>query len=610
MTRDKATSRHRSRSVILLLAVLVSAAAGASRLWGWRSSDVNGRVSGSTGGPNLPGAAGLPDTQAPGAPAHPDSSPAWYRDVARQAGIDFTHYEGAQGQWAVFETMGGGVGLIDFDGDGWLDLYLIDSCNLPYDPTDWAHHSRLYRNTGGGSFDEVSDAAVAGDNHYGMGCAIADYDNDGFPDMHLNGIGFERLLRNNGDGTFADMSTVAGLCDTRMGTSSAFGDLDSDGNLELFKCNYVVDDPSQQCTVPLAGGRAYCGPDHYQSSRNVLYHNEGNGTFADISEPSGILVPQRSKSMALAIADLTGTGRPDIYVANDLVPCFLFRDTAGLRFQELALPLGVAMAGKGDPIAAMGVAVGDCDEDGLEDMVVSNFYLYHTVLYRNLGPSTGFQDVSALARVLSATRTTMGWAVGFMDCDNDGWLDLFQANGHVNDNMPGTAYAMPAQLFHNLGKGIFRDLGAEAGPYFRDAFVGRGAAFGDIDNDGRVDIAVNHQKRPFALLRNQLRNDNHAVQLELVGRASNRSAINACITATIGERRLVRQIIGGGSYLSASDLRLLIGLGPQSQIAELEIRWPSGHVQLVRGVQADQCLRITEGLAPRQVRRLATGAAD
>jgi hypothetical protein len=531
-------------------------------------------------------------------PTDPEPTPFAFDDIARRAGLTLPHHNGAEGRFRLIETMGSGVGLIDFDDDGWLDVLIAQGCSLPCDPTRTTGTARLYRNRHDGTFEDVTDRAGVGFAGYGQGVAVGDYDGDGRDDLFVAGFGRSALYRNNGDGTFEDRTDPAGVAGHGWPTSCAFADLDNDGDLDLYAVHYVADSvdaegrPTVSCNA-LPGQLGYCPPGAFRPEPDVLYRNNGDGTFTDVSQESGI-GRVAGNGLGLAIVDLDDDGRLDVFVANDQSPNFLFHNLGDLRFEEVALSWGVAYDESGHARAGMGVAVGDYDGDGRSDLLVTNFYEEGDTLYRNVAPGH-FQVSTSAARLAVPSRGVLGFGTGFLDVDNDGRLDLFAANGHINDVRPlGMPYAMPPQLFRNLGNGRFADVSARCGAYFEGLWLGRAAAFGDLDNDGATDILVTHNEGPPALLRNATEPRGHYLMLDLRAKGVGRRAVGTRVTVQAGGRTIVRELAGGTSYLSASDSRVHIGLGAASRVDALEVGWPSGAVRRWRDAAVDRIMRIDE----------------
>ncbi len=517
-------------------------------------------------------------------------------------GLPVPHYNDAHGQFRLVECMGSGVGLIDYDNDGWLDIYIAQGCPIPLSPNQRRYSSRLYRNNRDGTYVDVTDSAHVGFNGYGIGVAVGDYDGNGYDDIYVSGFGSGALYRNNGDGTFTNTTDEAGVKGSGWATSCAFADLDGDGDLDLYVVHYLadtVDDqgrPTVSCNA-LPGAIGYCPPIAFTAEPDVLYRNDGNGKFTDVSAESGITNPA-GNGLGIAIADWDEDGKLDIFVANDQTPNMLLHNLGGLRFEEVARPWGLAYNESGDLRAGMGVAAGDYDGDGRIDLLVTNFYEEASTLYRNAGAGRFVVETSQ-ARLLGPSRSKLGFGTGFLDYDNDGRLDLFVTNGHVNDVRPlGIPYAMSPQLFRNIGHGKFTDVSAQAGRYFDAEWLGRSAAFGDLDNDGDADIIVTHLGRPPAILINESTPLGAFIQLTLRGSGSGRDATGARVTVEAGGQSLVRVVTAGTSYLSSSDRRVLVGMGSAKLVDRLTIRWLSGKTQTWANLPINQSLQITEGAEP------------
>ncbi|MEO5823731.1 MAG: CRTAC1 family protein [Vicinamibacteraceae bacterium] len=519
----------------------------------------------------------------------------------------------------LLEEMGGGVALFDYDNDGWLDIFLVNGSSFEPAARDRRATSFLFHNNRDGTFTDVT--AKAGLTHvgWGQGCCVGDYDNDGFDDLFVSYWGQDVLYHNNGDGTFTDVSAKAGVAgpQTRWGAGCCFLDYDRDGRLDLFVASYVNFDP---VTAPKPGQSEYCryndiavpcGPLGFAGGTNVLYRNNGDGTFADVSEASGIARPSGPASMVFvgsgwrssgtygmgaAAADFDGDGWPDIYVASDTAPSLLYRNNHDGTFREVAVPAGVALDENGVALAGMGVGVGDYDGDGRLDLVRTNFSEQVTTLYRNYG---GAFEVTSLKAGLGVNRKYVGFGVDFFDFDNDGWKDLFVANGHVYSQLAARrlhlTYRQPRVLYRNLGTGRFADVSAAAGPAITAENLGRGCAFGDFDNDGDVDIVVNNLDGPPTVLRNDTRAGPARIQIRCVGVKSNRSAIGTRLAVTSGGRRQIAEVMSGSSYYSHSDLRLHFGLGAAKTVEMVELAWPSGTTQTLRDLAVDRRYVVREG---------------
>jgi hypothetical protein len=490
--------------------------------------------------------------------------------------------------------MGGGVGLIDVDGDGRLDLFFAQGGPIVADPGRFDPPCRLYRNNGDGTFADITDAANAPGPSYAMGVAVGDYDGDGRDDLFVTGWRGQRLYRNLG-GWFEDVTVHSGLVSDLWSTSAAFADLDRDGDLDLYVATYLEYDPAQApfCTAP-DGRRDYCGPEDFPAQPDRLYRNNGDGTFTELSAAAGI-VDRKGRGLGVLIADLLGNdARPDIYVANDGTPCYLFKNLGGLRFESIAEAAGVALDGQGGVLAGMGIGLNDIDGDGRPDLAVGNFYGRSTVLFAGAGPET-WQDASAPWGLVAATHGLTGFGLALEDFNGDGRPDLLQASGHVLDRSRlGVPFAMRGLMMLNIGL-RFEDVSKSAGDWFATPVVGRGLAVGDLDGDGRPDAVASCLDAPAAVLRN-VSSGGRFLSLHLVGRKpSPREAIGARVRATIGDRVMVRHVVGGGSYLSASSRAIPLGLGGAERVDQVEILWPSGRAEVWRDLRAGATVQLREG---------------
>ncbi|RUL84906.1 FG-GAP-like repeat-containing protein [Tautonia sociabilis] len=537
---------------------------------------------------------------APGAaPLAPETSlPSFlpsFADEAGRAGLRFSYDSGKSPNRQMPETMGGGVGLLDCDGDGLLDVYLVQGGPFPPDSARPNDGDRLFRNLGDASFEDVTGpSGLAGlSRGYGHGVAVGDIDNDGDPDLFLTRWRSYALFLNDGDGTFSDATDAFGLGGDRgWPTSAAFADLDLDGDLDLYVCHYVAWDPERPrpCAHPETFEPVYCAPLVVPAEADRLYRNDGD-RFVDVTEEAGI-VDRDGRGLGVVAADVDGDTLVDLYVANDATANFLFRNLGGLRFEEVGMPAGLAANASGGFEGSMGIAFGDLDGDALPELAVTNLYGESTTLYRNLGRGI-FVDQTEPSGLGIASRFLLGFGMGFLDFDNDGFLDLAVANGHVNDYRPDFPYAMPAQLLAGDGRRLV-DVTEQAGPSFTTPRVGRALALGDLDNDGRVDGVLVPLDSPVALLRNRTAGGRF-VTFRLEGTESNRDGVGARVTLEAGGRRQVSWRQGGGSYQSAHDGRLHFGLGTADRIDSVEIRWPSGRVDRLEDLDADTGYLIREG---------------
>jgi thioredoxin-like negative regulator of GroEL len=518
-------------------------------------------------------------------------------DVAERAGVRYRYDCGATSNLYIGDTMGGGVALFDFDNDGWLDIYFVNGCPLPFDSQSPPRPNRLFHNRRDGTFEDVTERAGVAGRGYGMGCAVGDFDNDGHDDLFLTGLNQTVLYRNKGNGTFEDVTVRAGVCSTRWTTAAGFGDLDADGDLDLMVVTYVEADPevALECRDRL-GRLIHCQPERFPAQLDHLYRNNGDGTFTDVSREAGMEVAE-GRGLGLAIADFDEDGRLDLFVANDGTANFLFRNLGGLRFEEVALTSGVAYDGAGQPTASMGVVCEDLNGDGRIDLFHTNFINQSDTLRWNLGGGK-FADGTLAANLAAPSRAMTGFGTVALDVDNDGTLDLFVANGHTDDQpWFNTPMAQPPQLFLGRGRGRFELAGAEVSPILSQPVVGRGVAAGDLDNDGRIDLVVVHRDAPAGVIRN-VTPGGHWLGLRLRGTRSGETPIGARVVCRAGGRSIVRWLTSGTSYLSSSDPRLWFGLGPARKVEHLEVRWPSGRLQAWSDVLADRILELREGDEP------------
>lgn len=532
-------------------------------------------------------------TQSP--PSHPQ-----FHNATRDAHISFVHFKGSQGVSTILEEAGPGVCVADFDGDGWPDIYFVNGRDLYHRGIET--RNALYRNNHDGTFSDVTLTAGVPGTGYGIGCVWGDYDNDGHPDLYVTQYGKNVLYHNNGNGTFTDVTAKAGVdgmdFNTRFHSAATFFDYDRDGKLDLYVGGYANFGPESKrlCNIGY-GVLASCRPLVYGGSPDILYHNNGDGTFTNVTKAAHIYQP-KGLNLAAGAMDYDNDGWPDLFVANDGIEAYLYHNNHDGTFKEVALNSGIALTSDGSPMAGMCIAFGDYNNDGNLDLLITDFQMATDHLWRNDG--TGFfDDVSERSGIARQTRQVLSFGGGFFDSDNDGWQDIFIANGHVYPDVektdPQVHYKQIDSLFHNERNGQFLDVTSSAGDGFATPYLGRGVAFFDYDNDGNVDVIVGNNGDPPLLLHNAGKPGNHYLGIQLIGTRSNRDAMGARVLVTVGGRTQVREISGGGSYLSQSDLRANFGLGTAASASAVEVRWPDGVRQRFTDLAADGYYRIVEG---------------
>lgn len=521
-----------------------------------------------------------------------------FTDVTQSLGIRWQHVSGATPEKYLIETMGGGGAFLDYDQDGRLDLFLVSSgCHKFSASSCVPGRHALYHQTAAGKFEDVTEAAGIRLQTYGTGVAVGDYDNDGYPDLYVTAFPRNTLYRNNGNGTFTDVTEKAGVASSGWGSSAVFFDYNHDGLPDLFAGRYVEWDYDKEayCGERKPGGRAYCHPTKFQSITSRLYRNHGDGRFTDVTEAAGLAVD--GKALGVVAFDYNHDGWLDLYVANDTVRNFLFRNNGNGTFTEGGLLAEVAYGNSGKPASGMGTDAADVDGDGWAELFVTNIDFESNNLFRNNGDET-FEDITVQARLGQVAQMYSGFGARFVDFDNDGKLDIFVLNGHPMDNVnlmrEGVTPAERPFLLENKGSMRFEEVGAQHGEVFSRQFHGRGLAMGDFDNDGDSDLLMMQNGGPPVLLRNDGGNQNAWIGFELVGRASGKDAVGAVVTVTAGGRRQVREKVGGASYLSAGDPRVLVGLGAAEKVEKVEIRWPSGALNTMEHLAARRYYRVEE----------------
>jgi enediyne biosynthesis protein E4 len=531
-----------------------------------------------------------------------------YKDVRQQAGIMFKQDSTQTEEKYYLETMGTGVGWIDYDQDGLMDLFFVQSAATDIYKPAQPLRSALYRNNGDGTFTDVTEkAGLAGEGHYGQGVTVGDFDNDGYPDLYVTGYGRAILYHNNGNGTFIDVTSKAGVADEAgWSTSAGWFDYDKDGWLDLVVTNYIEWSPKNNvwCGEHRPGYRSYCHPGNYKGQRIKLYHNNHNGTFTDVSDASGVGKPE-AKGMGVVLADFNNDGWPDIAVANDSWPNFLFINKHDGTFEDDSLVSGIAASEDGRYEAGMGIDAADVDGDGWQDIYITHLDFELNRLYHNNQDGT-FTDATFTSEIGNKALLLSGVSMKFLDYDNDGWTDILQLNGAMLDNIQlyhsEVTYPEPLLMFRNSGKGMFKKVSESLGPDFVRPIVGRGIATADYDNDGDIDIVTNNRGDSPSLLRNDGGSANHWLSVLLIGTKSNRDGIGASLNLTSDGITQFEQSKGGMGYMSASDPRIHFGLGKRNKIQSLQITWPSGQVDKLTNMPVDQIIAVKEGagIVPRK----------
>jgi hypothetical protein len=526
-----------------------------------------------------------------------------FTDVTDASGIRFKHMTAPEKKYIV-ESMSGGVALFDYDNDGWLDLYLTNSLTVDTATNPKSSRSSLYHNNHDGTFADVTEKSGLAYPGWAMGVATADYDSDGNVDLYVTCLGPNHLYRNNGDGTFTDVTQKAAVDDARWSTGAAFGDYDNDGDLDLFITNYVdflikdLPEFGKGKFCQYRGIPVQCGPRGLRGAGDSLFRNNGDGTFTNVTKDAGVSDPEGRYGMSALWSDLDGDGWMDLYVANDSGPNFLFKNNRDGTFKETGLLGGCAVGEDGNEQGSMGLAIGDYNHDGMLDIFVTNFSDEYNTLYRQ-EKGMSFMDVSFASKLAQISFPYVGWATDFLDFDNDGWVDLMVVNGHVYpqvDNAGGGAtYAQRIFLFHNERNETFSEVAADCGDTLMTRRVSRGASFGDMDNDGDIDVVINNLDGAAVVLRNDGGNKNNWISIKTVGSKKNRDALGAQVKVTAEDLVQLKEVYSGGSYISQNDTRLHFGLGRKSRIDSIEVRWPAGKTEVVRDLQANQFVVIQEG---------------
>jgi hypothetical protein len=549
-----------------------------------------------------------------------ENGPIVFQDVAEKAGLTrWRHVMGTDEMRFILETVGSGVALLDYDNDGWLDIYLVNGST--YDAMAGKAsppHAALFHNNHDGTFTDVTEKAGVTNDRWGFGVAVGDYDNDGWPDLYVTNFGKNRLYHNNRDGTFTDVAEKAGVALGNWSTGATFGDYDGDGRLDLFVPGYVhydLDHPPVPdspvvafSTCEFRGVKVMCGPRGLQGEADHLFHNNGDGTFTDVSQKAGVGDSKRYYGLTAVFADVNNDGKVDLMVANDSTPNYLYINKGDGTFEDASYASGYALNEDGRETASMGIAVGDYMNNGQLDLYDTVFSDDYNPLYRNEG-GANFTDVSYQAGIAEVTIPFLGWGAGFLDYDNDGWKDLLAANGHVYPGVDqsdwGTTFAERPLLFHNLRNGKFETVPAVKGTGLAAVLTARGAAFGDLFNDGKIDVVINQLHNVPALLRNVNVDKNHWVGLTLIGGPkSPRDAIGTAVYLTAGGIRQRGDVISGGSYASSNDFRVHFGLGEATNVDKVEVRWPSGSVERFTLPAIDRFYSVEEG------RGIVAGASD
>jgi hypothetical protein len=518
-------------------------------------------------------------------------------DITKETGITFKHTDGSSGRYYIMETVSAGLALFDYDGDGDVDIYFLNGSPLPGKQSDVSPRNALYRNDGKWKFTDVTDKAGVGDTGYGLGVAVADYDNDGDPDIYLNNHGPNVMYRNNGDGTFVDVTKEAGVGNGRkVGAGTCFFDMDGDGDLDLYAANYLEFSSDTHAKVQALTKLMYVVPRHYRPVPDTLYRNNGNGTFTDVSAETGVDT-HAGWGMGMICSDYDNDNDTDVFIANDVWANYLFQNDGNGHFEEVGLPAGVAYDAGGQAQAGMGVDCADYDNDGWLDFYLTNYQNEQSTLYKNLGIAM-FEDVTFVTGAGAGTLNNVTWGNGFVDFDNDGRRDIFVACGHLQDNIEqfddASTYHQRNILLLNTGNGKFVDVSDECGDGLKVNLSSRGAGFDDLDNDGDIDVVILNSRREPTILRNDSANENHWIQIRLQGVKTNRDGVGARVKVVAGDLTQIDEVHSGRGYQSHYGTRLHFGLGNRDRVDRIEVRWIGGGVDVVRNVEVDQVLSIIE----------------
>ena len=519
-----------------------------------------------------------------------------FTDVTNEAGLAFKHQDGRSGRFYFLEELGSGAAFFDYDNDNDLDVYFVNSADLPGHNSVETPINQLYQNNGKGKFTDVTEQAGVGDSGYGVGCCVGDYNNDGYLDLYVTNYGDNILYKNNGNGTFIDVTDQANVGDSRWGTGCSFADYDNDGDLDLYVANYVQFDFENHKTCRFNNIETYCQPQDFQGESDLLYQNNGNGIFTNVTQEAGVY-NTRGRGLGVVWGDYDNDGDPDIYVANDTNDNYLYQNNGHGKFTNVAFYAGVALGENGEMGSGMGTDFGDFNNDGFLDLIVTNFQDEVAILYKNEGNGF-FSDITYISGIGEKTLSTLGWGTTFFDYDNDGDKDLFVANGHVCDNInqiyPEKTYSQTNQLFENLGNEVFREVTIPFGRDLHQKASSRGATFGDYDNDGDIDILITNSNRRAQLLRNDGGNQKNWIKIQIIGKTSNRSGIGTRVEVACKDLVQIAEVKSGASYLCQNDFILHFGLDNYDAIEKITTTFTSGFIYEIEQVSVNQTIQISE----------------